>query len=242
MAVKIRGWPVGAPKEAVLPGGGADERCPATAASSKISASTTQAEPAAGQPQGRADHRVLRRAAQQPDGPYPAARQRDLGQVPAGLMRLRRLRAEPSHDPSAARRTDGGGGDRRDFMVCAATSSCGPLPTAAPALPHLRELYLRAPSGGLHAANRVVQSKPTNNICCPPGRSGKPGGRPAPGRPDCVGALQDLPALPPDKHYWHELDGHCCGRRPPRPARSGGRPCLPLVPRILTVRARTVKS
>jgi len=49
---------------------------PATAASSKISASTTQAEPAAGQPQGRADIEWLKKGPANRDGPYPAARQR----------------------------------------------------------------------------------------------------------------------------------------------------------------------
>ncbi len=34
-----------------------------------------------------------------------------------------------------------------------------PLPTAAPALPHLREFYLQAPDGSL-TLHRIVQSKP----------------------------------------------------------------------------------
>ena len=82
-----------------------------------------------------------------------------------------------------------------------------PLPTAAPALPHLRELYLRAPAGVL-TLHRVVQSKPHKQhlLVRLAGLESLDAVQSLVGQ-TALARCQDLPALPPDKHYWHELDG-----------------------------------
>jgi 16S rRNA processing protein RimM len=82
-----------------------------------------------------------------------------------------------------------------------------PLPTAEPALPQLRELYLRAPDGSL-TLHRILQIKPHKQhlLVRLAGLESLDLVQPLVGQ-TALARCRDLPALPPDKHYWHELDG-----------------------------------
>ncbi|MCM2265058.1 MAG: ribosome maturation factor RimM [Desulfuromonadales bacterium] len=82
-----------------------------------------------------------------------------------------------------------------------------PLPTAAPALPHLHELYLQAPDGSL-TLHRLLQCKPHKQhlLVRLAGLENLDAVQSLVGR-TALARCQDLPALPPDRHYWHELDG-----------------------------------
>lgn len=82
-----------------------------------------------------------------------------------------------------------------------------PLPTAAPALPRLREVYLRGADGSL-ALHRIVQSKPHKQhlLVRLAGLESLDAVQPLVGQ-TALARCRDLPALPPDRHYWHELDG-----------------------------------
>jgi len=82
-----------------------------------------------------------------------------------------------------------------------------PLPTAAPALPQLRELYLRAPDGGL-TLYRILQSKPHKQhlLVRLAGLESLDAVQSLVGQ-TALAHCQDLPALPSGKHYWFELEG-----------------------------------
>ena len=82
-----------------------------------------------------------------------------------------------------------------------------PLPTAAPALPKLQELYLQAPDG-TRSLHRIVQSKPHKQhlLVRLAGLEGLDLVQPLVGQ-TVLARCRDFPALPPDQHYWHELEG-----------------------------------
>jgi len=82
-----------------------------------------------------------------------------------------------------------------------------PLPTAAPALPQLRELYLQAPDG-TRMLHRILQCKPHKQhlLLRLAGLESLDLVQTLVGQ-TVLARCQDLPALPPDKHYWHELEG-----------------------------------
>jgi 16S rRNA processing protein RimM len=82
-----------------------------------------------------------------------------------------------------------------------------PLPTAAAALPRLRELFLQAADGSL-ALHRILQCKPHKQhlLVRLAGLESLEVIQPLVGQA-VLARRSDLPALPPDKHYWHDLDG-----------------------------------
>jgi 16S rRNA processing protein RimM len=82
-----------------------------------------------------------------------------------------------------------------------------PLPTAAPALPHLRELYLQAPDGS-RALHRPVSCKPHKQylLLRLAGLESLDHVQPLVGQ-TVLARRSDLPPLPPGEHYWYELDG-----------------------------------
>ena len=82
-----------------------------------------------------------------------------------------------------------------------------PLPTAAPALPQLRELLLQAPDGSL-TSYRILQSKwhKQQLLVRLAGLESLDAVQSLVGH-TVLARRADLPALPPGKHYWHELDG-----------------------------------
>lgn len=81
------------------------------------------------------------------------------------------------------------------------------LPTAAAALPQLHELYLQAPDGSL-ARHRIVQRKPHKQhlLVRLAGLESLDAVQPLVGQTALARCL-DLPAHPPDKPYWYELEG-----------------------------------
>ncbi|TLM65800.1 MAG: 16S rRNA processing protein RimM [Deltaproteobacteria bacterium] len=81
------------------------------------------------------------------------------------------------------------------------------LPTAAAALPGLRELYLQAPDG-TRTLYRILQSKPhkQHQLVRLAGLESLDLVQPLVGR-TALARCADLPALPGGEHYWHELDG-----------------------------------
>jgi 16S rRNA processing protein RimM len=82
-----------------------------------------------------------------------------------------------------------------------------PLPTAAPALPRLRELLVQDPDG-TPVPYRVVQYKPHKQhlLVRLAGLESLDAVQPLVGR-TVSARCRDLPELPPDAHYWHELAG-----------------------------------
>lgn len=82
-----------------------------------------------------------------------------------------------------------------------------PLPTAAEALPHLRELYLQAPDGSrtlhrvvhckIHKQLQLVHLAGLETLDLVQHLIGQ----------TVLARCQDLPALPPGEHYWYEFDG-----------------------------------
>lgn len=82
-----------------------------------------------------------------------------------------------------------------------------PLPTAAPALPSLRELYLQAPDGSL-TLHRILQSKPhkQHQLVRLAGLESLDAVQSLVGQ-TALARCQDLPELSSGQHYWHELDG-----------------------------------
>lgn len=82
-----------------------------------------------------------------------------------------------------------------------------PLPTAAPALPRLSELFLQAADGSL-ALHRIVQCKPHKQhlLVRLAGLESLDAVQPLVGQ-TALARRADLPPLPPDEHYWHELAG-----------------------------------
>jgi 16S rRNA processing protein RimM len=82
-----------------------------------------------------------------------------------------------------------------------------PLPTAAPALPQLRELLLQAPDGSL-TSYRILQSKwhKQQLLVRLAGLESLDAVQPLVGYRALV-RRADLPALSPGEFYWHELDG-----------------------------------
>jgi 16S rRNA processing protein RimM len=82
-----------------------------------------------------------------------------------------------------------------------------PLPTAALAVPQLRELYLRAADGTL-ALHRVVQCKPHKQhlLVRLAGLESLDAVQSLVGQ-TVLARRRDLPPLPPDQHYWFELEG-----------------------------------
>ncbi|NJC88899.1 MAG: 16S rRNA processing protein RimM [Desulfuromonas sp.] len=81
------------------------------------------------------------------------------------------------------------------------------LPTAAPALPHLCELYLQAPDGSL-TLHRILQSKPhkQHQLVRLAGLESLDAVQPLVGQ-TALARCQDLPAHPPGTNYWFELEG-----------------------------------
>ena len=82
-----------------------------------------------------------------------------------------------------------------------------PLPTAAEALPRLRELFLQAPDG-TRDCHRVLQSKPHKQhlLVRLAGLESLDAVQPLVGR-TVFARRGDLPELPAGGHYWHELEG-----------------------------------
>lgn len=82
-----------------------------------------------------------------------------------------------------------------------------PLPTAAPALPHLRELYLQAPNGSL-TLHHILQSKPHKQhlLVRLAGLESLDAVQSLVGQ-TALARCQDLPDHPPDEPYWYELEG-----------------------------------
>lgn len=82
-----------------------------------------------------------------------------------------------------------------------------PLPTAAAALPHLRELYLQAP-GGARTLYRILQGKPHKQhlLVRLAGLEGLEAVQPLVGQ-TVFARCRDLPARPAGHPYWFELDG-----------------------------------
>lgn len=82
-----------------------------------------------------------------------------------------------------------------------------PLPTAAPALSRLRELLLSAADGSL-ALHRVVQCKPHKQhmLVRLAGLENLDAVQPLVGL-TVLARCRDLPELPDDARYWHELEG-----------------------------------
>jgi len=82
-----------------------------------------------------------------------------------------------------------------------------PLPTAGMALPSLRELYLQAPDGSL-ALHRIVHSRPHKQhlLVRLAGLESLDAVQSLVGQ-TVLARRADLPPLPPDEHYWHELEG-----------------------------------
>lgn len=81
------------------------------------------------------------------------------------------------------------------------------LPTAAAALPQLRELYLQASDGSL-ALHRIVQSKPHKQhlLVRLAGLESLDAVQPLVGQ-TALARCRDLPAHSPDEPYWYELEG-----------------------------------
>jgi len=82
-----------------------------------------------------------------------------------------------------------------------------PLPTAAPALPFLRELYLQAPDGSV-TLHRILHCKPHKQhlLVRLAGLESLDLAQPMVGR-TALARRRDLPSLPSDKRYWYELEG-----------------------------------
>jgi len=82
-----------------------------------------------------------------------------------------------------------------------------PLPTAAEALPQLRELYLQAPDG-TRTLCRVLHSKPHKHhlLVRLAGLESLDLVQPLVGQ-TALARCSDLPELPADEHYWYQLDG-----------------------------------
>jgi 16S rRNA processing protein RimM len=82
-----------------------------------------------------------------------------------------------------------------------------PLPTAAAALPCLRELFLQAPDGS-RVLHQVLHSKPHKQYMLVrlAGLESLDLTQALVGQ-TVLARCRDLPALPPDRHYWYELDG-----------------------------------
>jgi 16S rRNA processing protein RimM len=82
-----------------------------------------------------------------------------------------------------------------------------PLPTAAAALPHLRELYFKAPDGSL-TLHRVLHCRPHKQhlLARLADLESLELIQPLVGQ-TALARRRDLPDLPSDGHYWHELDG-----------------------------------
>jgi 16S rRNA processing protein RimM len=82
-----------------------------------------------------------------------------------------------------------------------------PLPTAAAALPQLREIYLQAPDGS-RTLHRILQGKPHKQhlLVRLAGLESLDAVQSLVGR-TALARCQDLPQLPPGEHYWHELEG-----------------------------------
>ena len=82
-----------------------------------------------------------------------------------------------------------------------------PLPTAAPALPFLRELYLQAPDGSV-TLHHILHCKPHKQhlLVRLVGLESLDLAQPLVGR-TALARRQDLPSLPSDKRYWYELEG-----------------------------------
>jgi 16S rRNA processing protein RimM len=82
-----------------------------------------------------------------------------------------------------------------------------PLPTAATALPHLREIYLQAPDG-TRTLHRILHSKlhKHNLLVRLAGLEHLDLVQPLVGQ-TALARCSDLPELPAGEHYWHELDG-----------------------------------
>jgi 16S rRNA processing protein RimM len=82
-----------------------------------------------------------------------------------------------------------------------------PLPTAALALPRLRELYLRAPDGSL-TLHRISQSKPHKQhlLVRLAGLESLDAVQALVGQ-TVLARRNDLPELLPGQHYWFELEG-----------------------------------
>ena len=82
-----------------------------------------------------------------------------------------------------------------------------PLPTAAAALPHLRELYLQAPSGAC-TLYRILQGKPHKQhlLVRLAGLESLDAVQPLVGQ-TALARCRDLPASPPGHPYWCELEG-----------------------------------
>ena len=82
-----------------------------------------------------------------------------------------------------------------------------PLPTAAAALPRLRELFLQAPDGS-RTLHRILHSKLHKQLLLVrlAGMESLDLVQPLVGQ-TVLARCRDLPPLPPDRHYWFELDG-----------------------------------
>lgn len=82
-----------------------------------------------------------------------------------------------------------------------------PLPTAAAALPHLRELYLQA-ADGTRSPQRVIQCKPHKQhlLVRLAGLESLDAVQPLVGR-TVLARCRDLPPHPPEAPYWFELEG-----------------------------------
>jgi 16S rRNA processing protein RimM len=82
-----------------------------------------------------------------------------------------------------------------------------PLPTAATALPHLRELYLQAPGGAL-TLHRILQCKPHKQhlLVRLAGLEHLDLVQSLVGQ-TALARCEDLPAHPPGEPYWFELEG-----------------------------------
>jgi len=82
-----------------------------------------------------------------------------------------------------------------------------PLPTAAKALPRLREVYLQAPDG-TRVQHRILQGKPHKQhlLVRLAGLESLDLVQPLVGR-TVLARCCDLPELAADEHYWHELEG-----------------------------------
>jgi 16S rRNA processing protein RimM len=82
-----------------------------------------------------------------------------------------------------------------------------PLPTAAPALPQLRELLLQATDGSV-TPHRILHGKwhKQQLLVRLAGLESLDAVQPLVGHTVLARRI-DLPELPPGEHYWHELDG-----------------------------------
>lgn len=82
-----------------------------------------------------------------------------------------------------------------------------PLPTAAAALPHLREIFL-AGADGVPVPYRITHSRPhkQQQLVRLAGVDSLEAVQPLLGR-TVLARRRDLPARPAGEHYWHELEG-----------------------------------